>query len=72
MPNKVTFWKYRFSLVEAKGPIISIELLFLPRPFPVRNGRGQHAVIKVDSVMTNGPIRAKYVNQSSAVIGQYA
>ena len=33
-------------------------------------GRGQHAVIKVDSVMTNGPIRAKHVNRSSPVIGR--
>ena len=47
-------------------------LWFLPRPFPVRNGRGQHAGIRLRKVTSNGPIRAKYVNQSSAVIGQYA
>ena len=37
---------------------------FLPRPFPVRNGRGQHAVIRLRDLgmMVNGPIRAKYVN----------
>ena len=48
--------------------------LFLPRLFPEGNGRGQLAAFKLrvqDQLqgMTNGPIRAKHVNQSSSVIG---
>ena len=54
--------------------LVLLSYLFLPRPFPEGNGRGQHAAIKVRvqvhlQGMTNGPIRAKQVNWSSSVIG---
>ena len=52
------------------GCLFSSNLIFTTS-VSVRKGRGQQAVIQVSGMMTNGPIRVKQANQSSAVIGQY-
>ena len=35
------------EMIESAMSILKFRGLFLPRPFLVRNGRGQHAVVKV-------------------------
>ena len=64
------FFTLSYDFCDKNLTIFLTELL--PRPFPVRNGRGQNAVIKLrvsGGMMVNGPIRAKHVNRSSTVIG---
>ena len=60
----------------ARAEFFDVNSLFFTTSVSVRKGRGQHAVIKLRMMvmmmmMTNGPIRVKQANQSSAVIGQY-
>ena len=56
---------------KSKGEFSTSNLTFFPTARSARQkGRWQQAAIKVRK-RSSGPIRAKHVNQSSTVIGQY-